>query len=218
MIWRWRGDQTVQSFGPYIFSQGDTAALANGLVEALPGKTGPGPRPKASSAATPASTCPPAPFELLGHLTIHYPDGPSYERPHYYREIREDPGMQVWTHPRLEEFLDREYQRLALPRIISANFPAGEARPDNLVLGSRITREIGYVSPAPPVGTVKDAGVCLANHIEALTRDGLANILFVLDLGPNWSAYLVPDLLDHGFAPRMVLPYGGESDVCDVPV
>ena len=210
-IWRWRGDRTVQAFGPYIFTPGDASDLANSLVEACLEKLA---RTEAQSLISSHATShlPQGSFELLGHLTIHYPDGPSFERDHYYREIREDSGCQVWTHPRLEEFLDREYQRLSLPRIIGSNRPAGETRPENLIIGARINREISYVS-LHPLWDGRDAGPCLERHIKALIKDGLVNILFFLDLGQSWSAYLVPDILDRGFAPRMVLPYGGESDV-----
>ena len=211
IIWRWRRDSTVQSFGPYIFCEGDADTLANDLVEACLRKLA---RTKAQSliCSHAAEHLPEGSFELLGHLTIYGTDAPPHERPHYYREIREDTGTQIWTHPRLEKFLEQEYQRLALPRMIGTNLPAGESRPDHLVLGSRINRDIAYVS-LHPLWDGKDSGVCLTNHIEALTKSGLINIMLFLDLGLNWSAYLVPDLLDHGFAPRMVLPYGGESDV-----
>jgi anti-sigma regulatory factor (Ser/Thr protein kinase) len=211
LIWRWRGAQTVEAYGPYIFGQDKAEDMAQALVDACLTKLA---RTEALSLIFSHATehLPEDYFELLGHLTIHSKEGRTRERPHYYRQLNEDPGAHIWTHPSLEEFLTAEYKRLFLPRELSSTSPEGEARPEHLVIGASVQREIDYVS-LHPLWDGKDAGACLARHIKVLRRDGLKNILLFLDSGLPWSAFLAPDILDNGFRPRLVLPYGGTSDI-----
>jgi hypothetical protein len=58
-----------------------------------------------------------------------------------------------------------------------------------------------------------DAARNLARHVKALKADDLPNIFFEIDLGHAWQAGLTVPLLEQGFTPRLVLPYGGERDV-----
>lgn len=211
LIWRWRGDRSVQGYGPYIFDQPQAADMAQAMVDACLQKLA---RTDVLGLVFGPATehLPPDYFELLGELVIHTPEGKTYQQPHYYRQLNEDPGDQIWTHPRLERFLRDQYQRLFLPRRLSTTGQEGESRPAHLVIGAKINRELHSVS-LHPLWDGQDAGACLARHVKTLTGEGLPNILLFLDLGLGWSSYLVPDILDTGFSPRLVLPCSGQSDI-----
>jgi len=57
----------------------------------------------------------------------------------------------------------------------------------------------------------------LAQHVKVLRADNLPNIFFEIDLAHAWQAGLTPALLEKGFRPRLVLPYGGKADVVVFP-
>ena len=58
-----------------------------------------------------------------------------------------------------------------------------------------------------------DAAANLAQHVKILSAEDLPNIFFEIDLACAWQAALTPALLNNGFSPRLVLPYGGRADV-----
>ncbi|HOD76253.1 MAG TPA: hypothetical protein PKJ17_09510, partial [Syntrophorhabdaceae bacterium] len=63
-----------------------------------------------------------------------------------------------------------------------------------------------------PLWDGADARENLARHIEVLRAEGIANILFRIDLGHGWHARLYPVIEANGFVPSIVIPYQGKAD------
>ena len=58
-----------------------------------------------------------------------------------------------------------------------------------------------------------DATAVLKQHVTALRQAGFSEIIFQLDAGESSQAILSPALLDSGFVPQYILPWGGKGDV-----
>jgi len=204
-------NQVVEAAGPYIFGQEDPSRMAAELIEAC----------IASLARTgkiglilrhPTRHIPEGWFELLGTLEPRGEDGKVRSNPFYYRQIEEDLGTAVWCHPDLQAYLSGEYTRLGLARHIRTVSDLGETPSPYSVI---------FVTLDPfheeailrPVWWNKDAEQNLADHLALLEKESLSNILFAMDLGSPWHVRFTPMLLRQGFEPRIVMPYGGASDL-----
>ncbi len=211
LFWRFDNRVTVRSYGPYVFGQPDPAPVAEALVEAVLGRVA-----KSQAVgfvcryATPE--LPQEYFEPLGSLDYLEPDGSRRPWPHFYRQLREDPGSRVWSHPRLQDFLRETYGRLALARDIHLIQAEGESRPQHSLVAAHLERGQGHVT-LRPMWDGADVEENLSRHLEVLKAEGLVNIFFDLDLGLPWQSQWVPPLLELGFTPRLVLPFGGRADV-----
>jgi hypothetical protein len=58
-----------------------------------------------------------------------------------------------------------------------------------------------------------DARKNLLAHLALFRQEGLAGVFFEMDLGLPWHAEFTAPLLDTGFSPRLVIPYGGDGDI-----
>jgi hypothetical protein len=211
VFWHWAGERTVECFGPYIFPPGSNPAMAEALINAC----------LASLARTPAvglinrwSTIdfPRAYFESLGTLLDQEAGGGLKERPHYFRQITEDPGCAVWSAPELEPFLKEEYRRLVLPREIRLVKPWGESRAEFSVLASALDRTRKTVT-LRPVLTGADIEENIRQHRRLFHREKIIHCYLELDLAQPWQADFTAPLLLNGFTPRLVIPYGGVGDL-----
>ena len=211
LIWRSLGPSLMQSYGPYLFGQPPDSPLAQALVEACVERLAKG-KVVGLIARYPTPELPAEYFEPLGELDYYRPGQGRLPWPHYYRQLKEDPGGQVWAHPELEEFLEGTYRRLFLAREIHYTKPEGEKRPERSVLGAHLDRGQGHVT-LRPLWDGTDIEDNLARHLEVLESEGFATILMLLDLGVPWQSNLVPALLERRFRPRIILPYGGVSDL-----
>jgi len=210
LLWRWLEGRTVLCFGPYLFNQPQGSPAAEALVEAALGRLA---KTDAVSLICryPTPELPVGHFELLGELEYVAEDGQRLKWPHFFRQLKEDPGTVVWAHPELEEFLRRTYDQLFLAREVRLTRPEGEERPAQSVLGVHLDRGQN-LAMVVPLWDGRDAGENLGRHVELLLKEGFRNLYVNLDLGRAWQSYLVPDLLAQGFQPRLVMPYGGTSD------
>ncbi len=211
LVWRNLGPFLMQSYGPYLFGQPPDSPLAQALVEACVEHLAKG-KEVGLIARYPTPELPAGYFEPLGELDYIRPDGSRLPWPHFYRQLKEDPGAQIWAHPELREFLEETHRRLFLAREIHYTRPEGERRPQHSVLGAHLDRGQGHVS-LRPLWDGTDIAANLSRHLEVLQGEGLANILMLLDLGVPWQSNLVPALLEQRFQPRLILPYGGVSDL-----
>lgn len=211
IFWRRMGTRTVEFFGPFLFNQRADSGLAESLVDACIGDI-------AKTDALCLITRHPTPelplryFESLGNVDLIQPDGRVTTLSVYYRQLGEDPGCQVWAHPALEAFLKEEYRRLVMPREIRPAVHEGEQRPLWSVFAPQFDRMNRRIT-LRAIWDGVDAARNLARHVKALKADNLPNIFFELDLGHAWQAKMTVPLLDQGFTPRLVLPYGGLGDV-----
>ncbi len=132
--------------------------------------------------------------------------------PVYFRQLHEDLGCQVWAHPALEGFLRAEYRRLFFAREIRSTQYGGEQCPAYSVFAPEFDRTNHQVT-LRAIWDGADASENLSQHLKVLRAENLPNLFFEIDLGHPWQANLSQTLMDSGFRPRLILPYGGESDV-----
>ncbi len=211
VLWRRIGTKTVESFGPFLFNQQADSGLSEALIDACIGEIA---KTDAISLISRYSTpeLPKRYFESLGTINLVQPEGNARHWPIHYRQLREDLGCRVWVHPALEAFLLAEYGRLFLAREIRLTMHEGEQRPPYSIFAPQFDRTNRQIT-LRAIWDGTDAAENLAQHIKALKAENLPNIFFEVDLAHAWQAGLTGVLLDQGFTPRLVLPYGGEADV-----
>jgi len=211
IIWRRVGAGTVESFGPYLFNQPVAPGLSEELLAACIGEIA---KTDAIGLLSRYSTpeLPKGYFESLGTIDFVQPDGIVKPWPIYYRQLREDPGCRVWAHAGLEAFLRAEYGRLFFAREIRLTRHEGEQRSPYSTFAPQFDRANRQIT-LRAIWDGADAAENLAQHVKVLKAENLPNIFFEVDLAHAWQAGLTGTLLEQGFLPRLVLPYGGEADV-----
>ncbi|WP_163337678.1 hypothetical protein [Desulfopila sp. IMCC35008] len=202
----WCGDSGVTFFGPYIFMQGDQ--LSSLLVEYLLQRVARTDARVLFSGRT-TSDLPPGHFEYLG---AYAPSAKTPETPVWYRHLGEDSGTSVWSHPEAVVFLEKSYQDLCLMRQIRVTKDLGEKLPERSVLFAQLRPRLGEALLVPLVGG-RDMKTCLVDHVTTLHAEGFDRILFQTDLALGWQASLAQAALEASFSPRLILPYGGQSDL-----
>jgi hypothetical protein len=211
IIWRWMGLKTVECFGPYLFNQDPDSSIPEALLEHCLGAIA-----KTHAVGLinryPTDDLPKEHFEPLGSLTIFKKDGSTASLTAYFRQMQEDPGTSVWSHPELEGFLQGEFSRLVLPREMRLVLDLGETKTRFSVLSTEFDRSQNMVT-LRPIRPGMDAGTNLANHLKLLSRESLMSVFFEMDLAEPSHTDFTPALLKHGFTPRLVLPYAGKSDM-----
>jgi anti-sigma regulatory factor (Ser/Thr protein kinase) len=211
IMWHPADPKLIEFFGPYRFMSESHPGLMEELTESFIGAVG-----KSEAVGVycrlPAKSTPAAYFEELGTFDIYEDEEKHLSIPVFFRQIHEDPGATVWCHPDLEGFLSAAYERHFLPRHIRRVQEMGEALEANAVFSTRMER-FQKIAVMRPMQLGRDVGRNLADHLKLFSRESFRNVLFQLDLGVSWQAHLVPDLLQNGFVPRVVVPYGGESDL-----
>jgi hypothetical protein len=53
----------------------------------------------------------------------------------------------------------------------------------------------------------------IGQHLRLFQREGIKNIFFELDLGQSGQVDFAVPLLNNGFSPRIIVPYGGMGDL-----
>ncbi len=219
ICWRAPGRRSVLFSGPYVFDPAlgaDTARLLTERFLSLVART----ETVCAISERPTADLPPGWFERLGSLRFFGPapqDGAAcrepVEQPSFYRHLREDAGGAVWAHPELMDFLRRQYDRLAFSRdILRAEPENGPRLAAHSLLATALDLRKG-LAVLRPLLPGKDFTANLGAHVEALTERGLCDILLHLDLAEPWQGALFPQVAASGFAPRLVLPHAGSSDL-----
>jgi hypothetical protein len=204
VCWQARAGRSLTFFGPYTFETGKRCAalLTEHMIQRAARTDALG---LFSGRAT--SDLPQKDFECLGTL-----GNSDKQMKIWYRHLGEDPGTSVWSHPDLVSFLEQQYRDLILMRQIRPTQDLGEALPDRSVISSRLRPKLAEAVLVPLVGG-RDMAGCLADHVRTLTGEGYNQILLQLDLALGWQAALGGIAQNTGFTPRLVLPYGGTSDI-----
>ncbi len=211
LTWSPCSDQALYFSGPFLFTSGtdrdDVARLLlDGFLEAVARE----PHAIVLSVRATADLLP-GYFEPLGFLqscagTV------CEQRPVVFRHLREDAGMAAWCSPRIEDFLRRSYAGLAMTRdILPVEEPGGAARRESL-LGATLDRWRDLAELRPFLDG-QDMAANLTAHVKAIREKGINTILYYMDLSRPWDAALAGDLIRSGFSPKLVLPYGGQSDM-----
>ncbi|HOW64163.1 MAG TPA: hypothetical protein P5186_11675 [Candidatus Paceibacterota bacterium] len=211
ILWTWLSDKMIELFGPFQFPNTQPPALAGALIDHLV-------EASAKTAAVgiicrkEADQEIPAGFDLLGHTLCHAHRRTSATQSLAIRLLREDEGTAVCCHPSLETFLRKEYDRLVLPRVLRMIPCPGSGSPEHSVLACEIQKD-RHVVMLTGLCYGRDATINLREHVSLFADQNLQTILFGLDLGVSWQSAFVPDLIETGFVPRMVIPYAGRSDM-----
>ncbi|EHJ47568.1 hypothetical protein DFW101_1560 [Solidesulfovibrio carbinoliphilus subsp. oakridgensis] len=211
LSWSPCSDRALFFSGPFVFApEGDAGEVARLLVDGFLAAVA---REKYEIVLSFRATAdaPPDAFESLGCLELHR-DGNCRPEPVLFRHLREDAGTAVWSRPALLDFLRETYDRLAMPRdILPVAAPQGRERRESL-LGCTLdrNRDLGELRPFLDG---EDMAGNLAAHVCALRDKGICNILYYMDLSRPWEAALADDLIQAGFAPKVVLPHGGHGDL-----
>jgi hypothetical protein len=211
ILWRAVGKGMIEFFGPYIFDTVHGKEVAAGLTDHLLGQVA---KTNATFAATSYGTpdLPPDYFELLNEIEYRLPGGGIRLCPFFYRQLHEDMGCQVFSHPDLIPFLRAQHDRLVLPREILPITWEGERRDAHSAFIVHFDRPQQTVR-LRPLWDGEDAVRNVADHVTVLTNEGFANIFFEMDLGQPWQSLLAPALLKNGFAPVLLLPDAGQGDI-----
>lgn len=210
ILWTPYNQHTAECLGPFVFNPPAANAIAEALIDACLNHL--------ARTSTVALICrlstpelPPGYFESLGTLSIQSSGGAA-AMPVYFRQLREDPGARVWGHADIEAFLNREYERLCLPRHISTYQDAGETLNAASVLSTVFDRSRRRVT-LKPVRPGADMVRNIEGHIGLLRKESITDIFLEMDTGVSWQPAFVPGLLRNGFIPRVVIPYGGIADL-----
>lgn len=210
MTWEPLSATSISFCGPYVFTR-ERAATARGLTERLVGAVARTPVAVILS-QLPTEDLPEGEVELLGTLPLAQADGTPDPLPVWYRDMREDNGQAVWTHPALEGFLREAYDRLFLVRDIHPTSRQGEQVAGRSVFATSIRPEASQAVIIPMLDG-EDASATLRGHVQLLQSEGYRNILAHLDLAFGWQAALAPAFLENGFEPRVLLPHAGQADM-----
>ncbi len=201
---------TVEMCGPYVFSTSFKAEIAHDLTEKLIASI-------AKSGASglinrhPTKEMPTDYFEQLGSLTFYEDSGP-LRIPAFYREMKEDLGIPIWSHQLIEPFLEAQYKRLFLPRQMRSVTYSGEESASHSVFFTEIDAK-SKSAIIQPIVFGRDVEQSLAAHISTLKSENLPTIFFDMDLGVADHCRFAPALYATGFQPAILIPYGKSGDV-----
>jgi hypothetical protein len=209
ICWQAPSEQGISFFGPYVFAGDDQAGdfLTSHLINTVARTRAMGLFSELATTSLAASD-----FESLGCLDLAGKDGRTFAQDVWYRHLREDMGASVWAHRSFAEFLETAYKRQILMRDLKIIEGQGERLPDRSVFSVELRPDIGQATLFPMV-TGADAFECIARHVEMLAREKFPNIFIRIDLAHGWQAAMGGAIADNGFVPKLVLPYGGKSDV-----
>lgn len=219
IIWYWSSTKMVECYGPFILADDTTPSIspelhqtmAEALLEHCLNAIARSPAVGLLN-RSPNPNLPQHHFETLGTVLEYHNTTPPTETPALFRQMQEDPGAIAWIDPDFEPFLRSEYQRLTLPRKIRLTSDSGETRAEFSVLATEFDRARQKVT-LRPLWAGNDMVKNIADHLTLFTREGLANIFFIIDLGQSWQATFTPALRENGFSPRLLLPHGGKGDL-----
>jgi hypothetical protein len=211
IAWKWEGEKTVELFGPYLFHPESSPQMAGDLMDACIGRV-------ARTAALvlihrmPTPELPDGYLEVLGEIGLNGADGAYHTVTAYFREMHEDMGCAVWSHPDLNAFLDSEYRRLVFPREVRPVSSDGEAGETQSVLSAEMDRHLGRAT-LRPIWPGVDRLENLSAHLTLFKNEGLRSVFFEMDIGCFWQTGFTPALFALGFSPRLILPHAGSGDL-----
>lgn len=158
------------------------------------------------------SVLPESEIEFLGSRRYCLPDGHSESARTSFRHLHDDEGFTVWSTPWLQDFLDGEYRRLALPREIHTWQPltAGHDCPASVLSCEfRKRRSEAVLRPVLSGGDIEKN---LRDHLHLIENEGYLNVTFIMDLGESFHLAFASALQAVGFRPAFLVPSAGKGD------
>lgn len=211
IIWRRMNEKIVECFGPYLFGQKGNGKMAETLINDCIERLA---RTEIIGIFSryPTEEFPEEYFELIGTSTYYNHEGDYFEFPCFFRQLQEDAGTYVYVPKTIAPFIEKEYKRLVLPRHVYTSEYSGEYRGDYSVFASEIYKTINKVVMRP-LWPGEDILENLSRHLEIFKKEHILNCFFEIDLGITWHAFIVDRLMECHFNPRIIIPYGGKSDL-----
>ena len=206
LIWHTDERRIVECFGPYLNNPADPQLLVDMLCEKLCLQFG---RSRFLGMVLYASQAlpPSAGFEPSGALET--PGGTIWTG---YRMLDEEFGAIAWLPQELLPFYNQWSNSMALSRDIREYCDNGESGNGLTLFGTRLNRSAG-MAHLTPLLIGRDAEQVLAEHLQLLDNEGYTTICCTFDTGQPFDSLLGPHLLAHGFAPRILIPWGGKGDL-----
>lgn len=210
-MWRRMNEKVVEFYGPYLFNQGDNRQMAESLFNACIEQIA---RTEIIGLLCRFTTdwFPSALFEPIGTAVLHREKGGSKEITWYFRSLHEDIGTHVYAPKRLSNYLEHVYRELALPREVYITDYSGEHMGEHSVFASDFDRELNQVT-VRPLWPGRDSVENIKGHLAAFKKEHILNIFFAVDLGVTAQVSLVDSLMECDFEPKILIPYGGRSDL-----
>jgi hypothetical protein len=215
LLWR-KGKNLIEAFGPFLFISHRTLGedLVRYTLESL-GRSG----AVCMIIRDPTPQAPMSWFEELPCLMDFYiRDTWIFScmkewRAPLYRQLEEDTGAVVIVHPDLTPAVRTWYDIMALPRTVISASPAGEQPGDYSSFTVKIDKNSGKaVISSRTIG--KDASVVLSAHLALLLDQGYSDISYEMDMSDENEPYIYPGLINAGFRPIYILPWGDHGDIC----
>ncbi len=209
LFWKTPSEKSAGFYGPYVFAE-ERENVAKDLTNLL----------IKSVARTPVlgifsylatEDLPTGQFELLAD-TQNILLSQGKQSSVWYRHLREDMGMVVWSHKSVAPFLEYAYERLVLMRDIHLTQEQGEQKQEHSVFAAELQPEL-ETAVLTPMLAGEDTSENIQRHVEQLRTEGLINIFFQLDLASGWQGSMAGPLLENEFRPLLVLPFAGQSDI-----
>ena len=207
IVWQQTKGKTINFYGPFLFDEipDCEAKLLEYCLEKVGRSDCPGIMNRLAFRGVTDQY-----FEILGSTRNFGTDGSVRQHTAVYRQLIEDLGARVLSHPQLMNFLKAEYSRLYLPRNLLASTWMGEKSDELSVFTADLCQS--QVTLRALLGG-RDAEENLANHLKLFAIEEIKNIFFELDLGESWQSELVPALQNNQFTPCFLMPYAGRGDV-----
>lgn len=206
LIWHTGEGRIVECFGPYLAAPAEPEQLTIALCEKVAELFG---RSNYLGLALYAPQQPPVPagFESAGSLAI--PGGAVWAG---YRMLAEEFGSDAVSAPELLPFYTDWCSSMALARNIRPYLDDGETGNGLTLFATRLNRSTGMARMTPLL-VGRDAETVLTEHLQLLDQEQFNAIYCTIDTGRPFDALLVPHLLQNGFTPCMLVPWGGTGDL-----
>lgn len=206
LIWHTGEGRIVECFGPYLAAPAEPEQLTIALCEKMAELFG---RSNYLGLVLYAPQQPPvaAGFEAAGSLAI--PGGSVWAG---YRMLAEEFGSDAVSAPELLPFYTDWCSSMALARNIRPYLDDGETGNGLTLFATRLNRSAGMARLTPLLVGL-DAGTVIAEHLHLLDQEQFNAIYCTIDTGRPFDALLVPHLLQKGFTPCMLVPWGGTGDL-----
>ena len=203
IFWKTMSLGTVEIFGPFLYTKNNSKDIAVKLVEEVLEKLGKsnfnGIMCRYYNHNFPTNL-----FEEIGSL------GSSKI---YFRQLCEDTGTTSWIHSSLQKYLQQQYKQLFLPRNINIVEDIPKPTNDYSVIITDFQHTNSNIIMQPMVFG-KDIVDNLKKHLLVFEKEKqYQSIFFQLDLGISKDLYFIPALLECGFKPVSIIPYGKKGDL-----
>jgi len=211
VVWQGLTDACIEVFGPYVFAEDpDDEILTQLMDQAISAIS----RTPARGILRRQSEMKDFQrfFDFLGVIQVVSPQGEPTGCFYYFRQLKEESSSYVYSSSGFAKFLEREYDRLYLPRRIRTTDFASMGQRDYSVIAVEFKngRTLAHLRP---LCAGRDLVENLEAHIALLKSQDVKNIFFEIDTGREEEMMFTSALQEVGFQPVLVIPDAAVSDL-----